>query len=81
MPYRKQWASCFIKRYRNFSQRVNSPVETTHKNVKSYLLSGTSDLFHLHTAIVSIINQKERDYIQNAAKMQIRQRQRFIGKP
>jgi hypothetical protein len=54
-------------------------METAHKNVKSYLLSGTSNLYHLHTAMVSIINQKEQDYLQNAARMQMRQRQRFIG--
>jgi hypothetical protein len=52
MLWREQWACCFIKRYCNFGQRVNSPVETAHKDVKSFLLSGTSDLLHLHNAIL-----------------------------
>lgn len=78
MPFREQWARCFIKRYRNFGQRVNSPVETAHKDVKSFLVSGTSDLLHLHNAIVLMLTKKERDYEQNAARMQMRQRQRFI---
>lgn len=79
MPYREQWARCFIKRYRNFGQRVNSPVETAHKDVKSFLITGTGDLLHLHNAICLMLAKKERDYDQNAARMQIRQRQRFIN--
>lgn len=78
MPYREQWARCFIKRYRNFGQRVNSPVETAHKDVKSFLITGTSDLLHLHNAISLMLQKKERDYDENAARMQMRQRQRFI---
>lgn len=78
MPYREQWARCFIKRYRNFGQRVNSPVETAHKDVKSFLVTGTSDLLHLHNAISLMLEKKERDYIQAAAKMQMRQRRHFI---
>ncbi|KAK1246767.1 hypothetical protein MKX08_000569 [Trichoderma sp. CBMAI-0020] len=78
MPFREQWARCFIKRYRNFGQKVNSPVETAHKDVKSFLVSGTSDLLHLHNAIILMLTKKERDYEQNAARMQMRQRQRFI---
>lgn len=77
IPYREQWARCFIKRYRNFGQRVNSPVETAHEDVKSFLIAGTSDLLHLHNAI-SLMRQKERDYNEKAAAMQMRQRQRFI---
>ncbi|EAQ84339.1 hypothetical protein CHGG_08353 [Chaetomium globosum CBS 148.51] len=78
MPYREQWARCFIKRYRNFGQRVNSPVETAHKDVKSFLITGTSDLLHLHNAISLMLQKKERDYNEKAAAMQMRQRQRFI---
>lgn len=63
MPYCEQWASCFIKRYCNYGQRVYSPVETAYKNIKSYLLSGMSDLFHPYTVMVSMIDYKERDYI------------------
>ncbi|EAQ87040.1 hypothetical protein CHGG_08293 [Chaetomium globosum CBS 148.51] len=77
IPYREQWARCFIKRYRNFGQRVNSPVETAHEDVKSFLIAGTSDLLHLHNAI-SLMRQKERDYNEKAAAMQMRPRQRFI---
>jgi hypothetical protein len=45
MPWREQWAECFIRRYRNFGQRVNSPAETAHKDVKSYLITGTGASF------------------------------------
>ena len=79
MPWREQWAQCFISRYRNFGQRVNSPVETAHKDVKSYLVTGTSDLLHLHDALIQMIENKERSYIQTAAQQQIRQRRLFLG--
>jgi hypothetical protein len=62
MPYREQWARCYIKRYRNFGQRVNSPVETAHKDVKSFLITGTSDLLYLHNAICLMLEKRERDH-------------------
>lgn len=62
MGFRHQWAKCDIDYYRNFGQRVNSPVETAHKDVKSYLIVGTRDLLHLHTALTQMLKRKERDY-------------------
>lgn len=79
MPWREQWAGCYISRYRNFGQRVNSPVETAHKDVKSYLVTGTSDLLHLHDALIEMIRNKERSYKETAAQQQMRQRRRFLG--
>lgn len=78
MGWRDQWAKCFIDRYRNFGQRVNSPVETAHKDVKSYLVTGTGDLLHLHEAIVQMLRRKERDYNQKAAEMMMRQRRQYM---
>jgi hypothetical protein len=80
MPYREQWAECFIRRYRNYGQRVNSPVETAHKDVKSYLITGTGDLLHLHEAIVQMLDRKERDYLVKAAQMLQRQRLLFLNR-
>ncbi|KND92041.1 hypothetical protein TOPH_03392 [Tolypocladium ophioglossoides CBS 100239] len=74
LPWRKQWAKYYIDRYRNFGQKVNSPVKTAHADVKSYLISGTSDLFHLHEALIAMINNKARSYSQEAAKQAQRQR-------
>lgn len=79
MPWREQWAACYISRYRNFGQRVNSPVETAHKDVKSYLLTGTSDLLHLHDALTEMIKNKEKSYLQTAAHQEMRQRRIFLG--
>ena len=78
LPWREQWAKCFIDRYRNFGQRVNSPVETAHKDVKSYLLTGKSDILGLHTALVQMLEKKERDYHQNAAAAAIRVKRKYM---
>jgi hypothetical protein len=78
MPWRQQWAKCYIDRYRNYGQRVNSPCETAHKDVKSYLINGQSDLLHLHIALEQMIEKKERDYKQQAAEMQMRQRRKYL---
>ena len=58
MPYRHQWAQCFIKHYRNFGQRVNSPNETAHKALRSFLITGRSHLLTLHNAIVEMNSRK-----------------------
>lgn len=84
MPWREQWACCYISRYRNFGQRVNSPVETAHKDVKSYLLTGTGDLLHLHNALLQMIANKERTYKQEAGRQKDRLRlvykdQKWLG--
>lgn len=78
MPWREQWAKCFIDRYRNFGQRVNSPVKTAHKDLKSYLVTGTGDLLHLYTCIKQMLRRKDRDYQQRAAEMMMRQRREYI---
>lgn len=79
IPLREEWAECFIRRYRNFGQRVNSPVETAHKDVKSYLLNGTGDLFHLHNALIQMIEKKRRVYEQKSAAQKIQQRHKYAG--
>ena len=64
MPWRKQRAKCYVDRYRNFGQMVNSPTETAHADVKSHLVTGMGDLYYLHQALTTIINNKARSYSQ-----------------
>ncbi|KKO96460.1 hypothetical protein THAR02_11439 [Trichoderma harzianum] len=79
LPWADQFLQCRIKRYRNFGQRTNSPTETAHKDIKSYLVTGTGDLLHLHEALVQMLAKKERDYLQTAAKQEMKLRKRYIG--
>jgi hypothetical protein len=81
MPYREQWAQCFIQRYRNFGQRVNSPCETAHKDVKSFLLTGQGDLTLLHRALEQMLEKKERAYVEKAASMMQRQKVEYLNRP
>ena len=78
MPWRKQWVKCYIDRYRNFGQRVNSPTETAHADVKSHLVTGTGDLLYLHQALVTMIDNKSRSYRQEAARQLQRQRDQYL---
>ncbi|KID81917.1 hypothetical protein MGU_10765 [Metarhizium guizhouense ARSEF 977] len=78
MPWRKQWVKCYIDRYRNFGQRVNSPTETAHADVKSHLVTGTGDLLYLHQALVTMIDDKSRSYRQEAARQIQRQRDQYL---
>ncbi|UKZ81632.1 hypothetical protein TrVFT333_009404 [Trichoderma virens FT-333] len=78
MPWRKQWVKCYIDRYRNLGQRVNSPTETAHADAKSHLVTGTGDLLYLHQALVTIIDNKSRSYLQEAARQIQRQRDQYL---
>lgn len=78
MPWRKQWVKCYIDRYQNFGQRVNSPTETAHADVKSHLMTGMGDLLYLHQALVTMIDNKSRSYRQEAARQIQRQRNQYL---
>ena len=80
IPLGDQFLQCRIKRYRNYSQRTNSPTKTAHKDVKSHLLTGTGDLLHLNEAIVQMLAKKEQDYKQIAARQEMQLRQRFVSR-
>jgi len=79
MPWRHQWAKCYIDRYQNFGQRTNSPTETANQDVKSFLVTATGDLLHLHTAIVQILAKKDREYTHRAARMEMSSGAIFSG--
>ncbi|KAG6019067.1 hypothetical protein E4U40_007465 [Claviceps sp. LM458 group G5] len=42
-------------------------------------MTGTGDLYHLHDALVAMIAKKERDYKQEAARQEAKQRREYIG--
>ena len=80
LPWGEQFLQYQIKRYRNFGQRTNSPTETAHKDVKSYLIVGTGDLLHLDTAIRQMLVKKKHDYLQEAARQEVKLRRHYVGK-
>lgn len=49
--------------------------------LKSFLVTGTGHLFHLHTAIVQMIEEKERIYSERAAEMDMKKRTKFNNQP
>ena len=55
MPFRRQWARCFIRKYRNFGKRVTSGTEASNNNVKGYLLNGMCHLYSLVEAIQDMV--------------------------
>jgi hypothetical protein len=70
-PWRHQWAGYLISQYHNFGQRVNSLVESAHKQLKSFLMNGTATLYRLHTGIVQMLDRKERAYKEATAQQEV----------
>lgn len=79
MPWRYQYAQCYMDQYRNFGRRTNSPSESNHRNLKNFLHTGTSHVFHLHLAVIQMLHQKERIYKEKAAEMNMRHWQKYSG--
>lgn len=73
LPWRHQWARCYITHYRNFGLRVNSPTETAHRALKSFSLTSQATLLQLHEAIVQLLEHKRRIYREKAAEAGVRQ--------
>lgn len=73
MPWKHQWAQYLISCYRNYGQRVNSPVEAAHRQLKSFLMTGTGHLYHLHQALIQMIEHKKRVYAQERARQEVKQ--------
>ena len=80
LPVRHQWANCYIKKYPNFGQRVTSPTESSHKDLKSYLIHGTSSLLRLSQAMEEMIDNKRRTYQQDIARNEMRLRCAYMGR-
>ncbi|KFA60279.1 hypothetical protein S40285_07392 [Stachybotrys chlorohalonatus IBT 40285] len=80
MPYHHQWALCHTRHYRNFGQRTNSPVETAHNAVKTFLVTGTGHLLTLGIAIKEMLAHKERSYKAKSAEQANRAREDHIGR-
>ena len=78
LPWRKQWVKCYVDRYRNLGQSVNSATETAHADVKSHLVTGTGDLLCLHQVLATMIDKKSRSYRQEAARQIQRQRDQYL---
>ncbi|KAJ6436998.1 hypothetical protein O9K51_10535 [Purpureocillium lavendulum] len=79
LPNRAQWAQCFIKKYRNFGIRVTSGTEASNNNVKSYLLNGMSHLYSLVEAIEAMLNDQERDFIDNCSQDEVLTSRTYSG--
>jgi hypothetical protein len=71
MPVRKQWARCFIKRYRNFSARIILGTEASNNNVKSYFLNGMSHLYQFVEVIENIIVNQQKSFEQACANDEV----------
>ena len=48
--------------------------------MKSYLIVGTGDLLHLDTAIRQMLVKKKHDYLQEAARQEVKLRRHYVGK-
>lgn len=79
LPLREQWAGCYTSSYKNFGQRTTSPTESSNKMIKSYLLTGTSNLLELFKAIRQLVNDQQNRYYDELAGQRSRMKRHFEG--
>ncbi|KAJ4994735.1 hypothetical protein K4K48_012083 [Colletotrichum sp. SAR 10_66] len=70
-----------LNEYKNYSVRTNSPTETAHKDLKSYIISGHSDLLSVSQAINEMLQNKEHTYSERVAKIEKRSRREYLSQP
>jgi hypothetical protein len=80
LPFKLEWAAVWTSRYRNYGIRTTSPTEAAHRDLKSYLIKGTSDLFRLHEVLVQMLRAKERAFLETVSHQKQKQRYQFSGK-
>jgi hypothetical protein len=80
LPSKLEWAAAWTSRYRNYGIRTTSPTEAAHRDLKSYLLKGTSDLFRLHEVLVQMLQAKERTFLEAISHQKKKQRYQFSGR-
>jgi hypothetical protein len=62
IPFRREWATCFVNQYRNFGIKVTSRTEGSHKEIKSYLRNAFGDLLFVAERIKQLVDDHERAY-------------------
>ncbi|KXH48535.1 hypothetical protein CNYM01_13049 [Colletotrichum nymphaeae SA-01] len=57
---------------------TNGPTETAHKDLKSYVINGNSDLYAVAQAIEEMLRNKSRTYTERVAAMESRTRYEYL---
>lgn len=79
LPTKEEWAACYISRNANFGQRTTSPTESSHRDLKSYLIKGTSSIFKLDEVIETMLGNKQQWLEQEEDRQAHRNRHEFGG--
>ena len=79
IPCKEEWAMAWTSRNRNFGQRTTSPTEAAHRDIKSYLIRGTSDLYRLSEVVTQMLEAKEKTFNETIARQKLKQRHQFMG--
>jgi hypothetical protein len=79
IPFKTEWACCFINQYTNFGQRTTSPTEASHRNLKAYLLKGTSTLFRLAEVIQTMLLNAQTIYEREVDRQKTRLRSAYLS--
>lgn len=80
LPYRYEWANCFISQYRNYGTRTTSPVESSHKNLKSYLQNNRGDLLKIAESLERMVAKMKDDYRDTLNLQSTRVRTTYLGR-
>lgn len=79
-PWRKHFCVCYTSQNRNFGIRVTSRTESSHKEIKSYLLNSTAELRLLATRVEQLVKDQQARYAAAEAEQAARQLEQYRGK-
>lgn len=79
-PWRKHFCVCYTSQNRNFGIRVTSRTESSHKEIKSYLLNSTAELRFLATRVEQLVKDQQARYAAAEAEQAARQLEQYRGK-
>ncbi|KAH6637090.1 hypothetical protein F5144DRAFT_611712 [Chaetomium tenue] len=71
---------CYTSQNRNLGIRVTSRTESSHKEIKSYLLNSTAELRFLATRVEQLIKDQQARYAAAEAEQATRQLEQYWGK-
>ena len=80
IPYKEQWAGCYINRNLNFGQRTTSPVESVNRYLKSFIITGRSSVLDCVKQSLEMVKAMESNIDEALKDERNRLRFDFLGK-
>lgn len=71
MPWRYQWANCFVNKYRNFGYRVVGPPIFCYRGLKTRLETNICSIRDFYRTLETVVESKKDEYGAKSARMSV----------